>query len=89
MPTIPATDIYALTDSGQCLGRSTVEVVRAMMQAIAAEIHLSETAFVLRPTTPDADIRIRWFTPAVEACGVAPDAAARDGNGAGPKPDRS
>ncbi len=33
VPTIPHTDIYALTDSGQCLGRSTVEVARAMMRA--------------------------------------------------------
>ncbi len=33
MPTIPQTDIYALTDSGQCLGRSTVAVASAMMEA--------------------------------------------------------
>ena len=33
MPTIPVTDIYALTDSGQCLGRSTVAVARDMMRA--------------------------------------------------------
>lgn len=43
------------------------------MRAIASEINLSETAFVLKPTTADADIRIRWFTPQVEMqmCGHA------------------
>ena len=43
------------------------------MQAIAAEFNLSETAFVLPPQSASADIRIRWFTPAVEVemCGHA------------------
>ncbi len=43
------------------------------LRAIAAEINLSETAFVLQPTGPDAEIRIRWFTPQVEVkmCGHA------------------
>jgi len=43
------------------------------MQAIAREMALSETAFVLPPVTPAADLRIRWFTPTVEAdlCGHA------------------
>jgi trans-2,3-dihydro-3-hydroxyanthranilate isomerase len=36
------------------------------MQAIARETNLSETVFVLPPTTGDADVRIRIFTPAVE-----------------------
>ena len=37
----------------------------ATMQAVAREMNLSETAFVLRPTD-DADARIRIFTPTME-----------------------
>lgn len=36
------------------------------MQAVAAETNLSETAFVLRPTEPTADYRLRIFTPTTE-----------------------
>jgi trans-2,3-dihydro-3-hydroxyanthranilate isomerase len=36
------------------------------MQAIANEFNLSETTFPLPPTTPDADYRLRIFTPAAE-----------------------
>ncbi|NMI00664.1 PhzF family phenazine biosynthesis isomerase [Pseudonocardia acidicola] len=36
------------------------------LQAIAAEFHLSETAFPLPPTRSGADYRVRIFTPAVE-----------------------
>jgi PhzF family phenazine biosynthesis protein len=52
---------------------SADELTDDLCKAIAAEIHLSETAFVLRPTTRDADVRIRWFTPQVEVkmCGHA------------------
>jgi trans-2,3-dihydro-3-hydroxyanthranilate isomerase len=39
---------------------------RATMQALARETNLSESAFVLRPTTPEADVRIRIFTPTME-----------------------
>lgn len=47
------------------------------MQNIAKEMNLSETAFVLQPTTPDAALRIRWFTPTQEVslCGHATIAA--------------
>jgi len=38
----------------------------ATMQALAREMNLSESSFVLPPTTPDADARIRIFTPAME-----------------------
>jgi trans-2,3-dihydro-3-hydroxyanthranilate isomerase len=38
----------------------------AQMQAIAREFNLSETTFPLPPTTPDADYRLRIFTPAAE-----------------------
>ena len=46
----------------------------AWMQQVAAEMHLSETAFA-HPLTesPDADWALRWFTPEVETnlCGHA------------------
>jgi PhzF family phenazine biosynthesis protein len=47
----------------------------ALMQAVAAENALSETAFLVRD---GADWRIRWFTPAVEVplCGHATLASA-------------
>lgn len=36
------------------------------MQRIAREMNLSETVFIVRPTTPDADYRARIFTPMSE-----------------------
>src|SRR3954453_16592893 len=36
------------------------------MQQLARELNLSETVFCLPPNAPDADVRIRIFTPAVE-----------------------
>ena len=40
---------------------------RAAMQAVAREMNLSETSFVLRPTDPArADFRARYFTPGEE-----------------------
>jgi trans-2,3-dihydro-3-hydroxyanthranilate isomerase len=43
------------------------------MQAIAREMNLSETAFVLPATVRGADLQIRWFTPTSEVplCGHA------------------
>ena len=43
------------------------------MQAIAREMAVSETAFILPATQPGADLRIRWFTPETEVplCGHA------------------
>lgn len=43
------------------------------MQRIANEMNLSETVFMLKPETEDADLRIRWFTPSQEVnlCGHA------------------
>jgi trans-2,3-dihydro-3-hydroxyanthranilate isomerase len=38
----------------------------ATMQALAREMNLSESAFVLRPTKAEADARIRIFTPTME-----------------------
>lgn len=47
------------------------------MQMIAREMNLSETAFVLSPTSSEAEIQLRWFTPTVEVplCGHATVAA--------------
>src|SRR5262245_58340244 len=47
----------------------------AVLQAIAAENNLSETAFLVRD---GADYRLRWFTPATEVplCGHATLASA-------------
>ncbi len=36
------------------------------MQSLAREMNFSESTFVLPPTTPDADVRIRIFTPSTE-----------------------
>ena len=49
----------------------------AMMQAIAAENNLSETAFTVASDQEDADYDLRWFTPGmeVELCGHATLAA--------------
>jgi PhzF family phenazine biosynthesis protein len=49
----------------------------ALMQAIAVENNLSETAFTVPSERHDADYDLRWFTPAaeVEMCGHATIAA--------------
>ena len=49
-----------------------------LMQAIAAENNLSETAFTVPSERDDADFDLRWFTPAVEIdlCGHATLASA-------------
>jgi PhzF family phenazine biosynthesis protein len=45
----------------------------AVMQAIAAENNLSETAFTVPSESDEADYELRWFTPTseVELCGHA------------------
>ena len=45
----------------------------ALLQAIAAENNLSETAFFIPDPTGEADYELRWFTPTVEValCGHA------------------
>jgi PhzF family phenazine biosynthesis protein len=47
------------------------------MQKFAQEMQLSETAFIFPPSTKDANIKIRWFTPTTEVslCGHATIAA--------------
>jgi PhzF family phenazine biosynthesis protein len=49
----------------------------ALMQAIAAENNLSETAFTVPSDSDEADYELRWFTPVneVELCGHATIAA--------------
>jgi PhzF family phenazine biosynthesis protein len=49
----------------------------ALMQAIATENNLSETAFTVPSDRDDADFELRWFTPAseVDLCGHATLAA--------------
>jgi trans-2,3-dihydro-3-hydroxyanthranilate isomerase len=49
------------------------KLTKEQMQNIAREMNLSETAFVLPPSTKHADLRIRWFTPTNEValCGHA------------------
>lgn len=39
------------------------EIPTETMQKIAREMNLSETVFILKPTTPEADYRARIFTP--------------------------
>lgn len=45
----------------------------ALLQGIARENNLSETAFLVASKAPDADYELRWFTPTVEValCGHA------------------
>jgi PhzF family phenazine biosynthesis protein len=55
--------------AGVCILRQPAD--EAWMQAVAMEMNLSETAFIVRRT--DGDFDLRWFTPAVEValCGHA------------------
>lgn len=48
------------------------------MAAVARETGVSDTAFVIREESPEADFRLRWFTPTVEVdlCGHATLASA-------------
>jgi len=50
----------------------------AWMQAVAAEMNLSETAFVVTARNPDGPLGLRWFTPTLEValCGHATLASA-------------
>ncbi len=53
------------------------EIDESVMQSIASEVNLSETAFVLR--TDEGRYKIRWFTPTTEVnlCGHATLAVAK------------
>jgi trans-2,3-dihydro-3-hydroxyanthranilate isomerase len=83
MPNIPIVQIDAFTS--QPFGGNPAAVVLdaaglsdALMQSIAKEMNLSETAFLTPPTRAavgavGADYRLRWFTPGAEVtfCGHA------------------
>jgi trans-2,3-dihydro-3-hydroxyanthranilate isomerase len=55
-----------LTGNGLAVFTDGRDLSEVDMQAIAREMNLSETVFVLPATSEDADVRIRIFTPAVE-----------------------
>lgn len=71
MPTYPLMQVDAFTTTP--LGGNPCAIVldadpldEATMQAVAREMNLSETAFVLKPDADGAEIRARYFTPAEE-----------------------
>jgi len=49
------------------------DLTLSQMQQIASELSLPESAFLMPPTNPDADFRVRYFTPQEEInfCGHA------------------
>jgi PhzF family phenazine biosynthesis protein len=78
MPTIPIAQVDAFTETpftGNPAGvvPEGAGLTDDSMQAIAREMALSETAFVLPAKKPGADLAIRWFTPTNEVplCGHA------------------
>ena len=80
--TIPIVWVNAFTR--QAFGGNPAVVVpdaegleQDMMQNIAREVNCSETAFILTSRHPEADLKIRWFTPSqeVKLCGHATVAA--------------
>lgn len=79
MTSLPFTQVDAFTDAPFTGNPAAVMPLEAwledaVLQAIAAENNLSETAFtVATPDDPQADYELRWFTPTVEVelCGHA------------------
>lgn len=78
MPDLAAYKVDAFTDrayGGNPAGvvPDAASLTEAQMRAIAREMNLSETAFLLPPTSPAADLRVRFFTPTSEIplCGHA------------------
>ncbi|WP_207430009.1 PhzF family phenazine biosynthesis protein [Sabulibacter ruber] len=63
--------------AGVCLLEEPLSIEQ--MQSIAAELNLSETAFLVPSTQAEADFTIRYFTPTVEIafCGHATLASAK------------
>jgi trans-2,3-dihydro-3-hydroxyanthranilate isomerase len=45
---------------------NAVDIDGSLMQRIAKELNLAETAFILPPTRRDCDVRVRIFTPSQE-----------------------
>ncbi len=62
-------DAFALSP---CTGNVAGVILNAdglsdrQMQLIAREFNAPETTFILSPTTKDAAVRFRWFSPALE-----------------------
>ena len=78
MTTIPFAQIDAFADRPFAGNPAAVMPLEAwlddaVLQAIAAENNLAETAFVIGDESGAADYELRWFTPAVEValCGHA------------------
>jgi len=78
MPALPFAQIDAFADRPFVGNPAAVIPLEdwlddAMLQAIAAENNLSETAFYLRDASGEADFELRWFTPVAEValCGHA------------------
>lgn len=79
MTTLPFTQVDAFADAPFTGNPAAVMPLArwlddGVLQAIAAENNLSETAFTVpTPDDPDADHALRWFTPTVEVklCGHA------------------
>lgn len=67
---------FAGNPAGVCVLSESADA--GWMQAVAAELNLSETAFPRPVATPDAGFELRWFTPATEValCGHATLASA-------------
>lgn len=82
-PAVRVKEVAAFTEDprgGNLAGVVTAggeKLSEIQMQAIARDVGHSETAFLLPPSAPGADIRIRWFTPSQEVglCGHATVAA--------------
>jgi PhzF family phenazine biosynthesis protein len=83
MTSLPFFQVDAFVTSGPLTGNpaAVMPLERwlddALMQAIANENNLSETAFTVPSESGDADYDLRWFTPAneVDLCGHATLAA--------------
>jgi len=78
LKTVDIFQVDAFTDKPFCGNPAGVvpdanSLTEHEMQLIAREMNLSETAFVLEPTAPEADFRVRFFTPTdeVDLCGHA------------------
>ncbi|AUW57762.1 PhzF family phenazine biosynthesis protein [Sphingobium sp. SCG-1] len=78
MPAIPFYQVDAFADASFTGNPAAVMPLDAwlpddMLQAIAAENNLAETAFTVPDLTGEADYELRWFTPMVEValCGHA------------------
>ncbi|MBB5711298.1 PhzF family phenazine biosynthesis protein [Sphingomonas xinjiangensis] len=78
MPTLPFAQIDAFADRPFAGNPAAVVPLDtwlddAVLQAIAAENNLSETAFFVPDSSGQTDFELRWFTPAVEVklCGHA------------------